>query len=329
MSSHLLLLTSIMEQTLYSDIIFLLCKFIGGEKDVVKFLSCNKYLHGLKNKIKFLSTIPVRCVYNLWYYDSFTNLKLSDKIYTHADLKTTDNIFTGCITHLPRNIKKLIVTNYEGSLDFIENSGLVSLFFTDSCKITTPKFPNTLQYLSWNINQIPFYTENIPKNLKKMSISNYQNESLVLPSSISTLVINSNCSFDHIETQGLKKLIINSDTKIFFELPEKLDELRINRYYYKFTFSKLPESLKYLVIGKYKENLAFTHLNFAYPVRIKTLVINRITFISSRSFPNIEKIFIKKNLTNVSVVPNIMNLLALTYLDYINSLNLGAEIVVT
>lgn len=314
-----------MEQTLCNDILFIICQFIDNEKNLIHFLSSCRYLNGFKNKIKINFLVPLEKIYNLPYYDNFTNIRLS---------KLT-NKFMKRIEHLPKNAKKLTVTDYMGSLHFIENSNLTHLYLLEKCSVGTKRlvFPTTLIHLSWHIEQVqhfPFFT--LPKSLVELDISNYKHKYLKIPNSVTKLVLGDNnkylykniiLSADHININD------TSSNIIFIELPRNLYKLEIKCD--NLHFLELPKNLHELVIDRHK-NLFFYYGQYYsltdYIINVKTLVLKKTVFLSPELFPNLIKILIDKTITDIYIYPFGPYASQITYLDYIKSLNFKAQIVV-
>lgn len=314
-------------EILCSDLVLLICKFIGTEKDVIQVLSTCKYLHGYKNKIIFNKYLPIEKAYRLSYYDSFTTLELSNIVQKkYMDQRNH------YIIHLPKNIKKLTVTNYEGPLDFIQNSGLTHLYLLRNCKVDLKnlKFPNTLQYLTWNIRYNKSYLEkNMPIGLKELSIDNMRCGSLVIPNSISTLIINEHCNIGHIELPKFLNILILYTKRIEkITFPEKINEIRIN---VDDNFLNFPDNFNTLVIDKYNGNSVFKNLpyhlgytNNKFTINIETLVLKRKTFFNT--LPKLKKILVDKEVLEERV-NTYGNYFSIKYNDYLQDTFPDVEII--
>lgn len=324
-----------MENILYNDIVLLVCKFIYNEKDIINFLSACKYLNDFKGKIIFNSYVLLEKVHHLWYYDNFTTIKLTNLVHKRISH----------ITHLPKNIQKLTITDYAGSLDFIENSILTHLYVLKNCNINTSKikFPHTLQYLTWNIKQKHrFPAENIKYPLKELNIANYRNKSLVVPASVKTFILNDYCCLKYIEMpQNFHEIIINWFDVKQFVFPNNLHKLHINCISY--FLPHLPNNLYQLTIGKNCDTDIDVYLSCNSPINIEVLILKSVADISCCTFTKLKKILIDEKLINASIytsktdnsvtgylfrkfLPRTDDTVEYKFPEYIQSLNLGVDI---
>lgn len=278
-----------MEQILCKDIVLDMCKFIENEKDIIHFLSTCKSLHGLKNQINYETQLPIEKINHLWYRDRFTYLVI--KIGKQTNQQCTQNLWSG--------IKKLVLMNYSGSTDFLGYSNITHLYLEKRCKIGTVNLtlPPKLVHLTWNIQQHQkFPTENLPLTLKELSVANYSYQELRIPESVTSLVIDKNCSFLTSKLpENLTELFLRSDRYII--LPKNLKTLYIDHSL--LNFPEINNTLYKLIIG---ENFSTTALGILLcPINIEILVLHTVVYTLSSQFPKLTKIFVKKNIINYDV----------------------------
>lgn len=307
-----------MEKFFYNDIVLLICKFIDNNKQKIQFLSSCKYLDKFKDKINYYSCIAIEKVYYLWYYDRFINLKITNNV---------SKIYSG-LKYLPSDIKKLTISNYSGDLDCIKYSKTLTHLYINGNMTSTEnlKFPPNLFHLSWNIeHNAEFPTKKMPSSLKELIISNYYSEELIVPESVTSLVINEKCTVTYIKLpKNLQKLVLKKHM-IITDYPSSLKELTIANY--GLTNLEVPESVTSLVINenceigliKYPKNLRELCINCgASSFQIIPGYIHQLT-IGERCHPLL--IAEDKDLFTLNISPpNRIKVLVLSNIVYINNI---------
>lgn len=253
-----------MEQIFCKDIVLLICDFVNNDKYIIYFLSTCKYFHKLKDKIKYRTRVPIEKINHLWYRDCFSDLVVKITKYKNK----------GCTEHLPRGTNKLVLMNHRGNLDCIANSNITHLYLELGCRISTKnlKLPSTLFHLTWNISKNQCFPSNVPSSLKELVVSNYNYQSLVIPDSITSLVIDKKCSTIFITLPNtLEKLVMRRDIQIY-HYPNSLRYLELDYDLY-WTPISIPCTLYQLTIGK---NCGFVNFmnKISSPVNIEVLVLH-------------------------------------------------------
>lgn len=199
-----------MDLTLCKDIILIICRYFDNDRDIVCLLSVNKNLNSYKNLVVYQSFVNSDKVIKLWYPNSFTNLKIFNKISYSIKINFS----------LPRleNIQKLTINKYRGKIDFIAKSRITHLYLLENCRIciNTLVFPDTLVHLTWKLlcqQDIPFHKFN--ENLSEICLFNYKYGGIQIPGTIKSLTINDCC----------RNIICGSDLK-------NLEKLYVDNYFY-------------------------------------------------------------------------------------------------
>lgn len=278
-----------MEQILYKDIILIICRFIGDEKDITYFLSVCKYLYKFKNEIYYSRSVEPNDIIYTSYYDRFTNLVISERI--HKLLKYNFKF--------PLNLRHLTITNYEGNLNFIRNTNITHLYLMENCKINTKKFilPPSLFHLTWKLERMQRFPFNsIPPTLKEICIGNYQYEFKKFPSTLVSIIIDKNNFFGvppYFFPENLKKLVLIGYGVNIFDLPKSIEEIHLVGCELK-TITNFPKNLLHLVLDK---TSGTGSLEMKLPLNLKTITITGNIKKLPKEYPvSFEKIRIKKKL---------------------------------
>lgn len=189
-----------MERIFCKNIVQHVCNFIEQRKDIIYFLSTCKYFHGLKNEINYGTFVNVQKIAHLPYRDRFINI-----IITH--IIDADK--------LSKNVKNLVLLNYRGDLDLSKYTSITYLVIGFGCKLRMKnlELPPNLYYLTLHMKYMQkFPWAKMPTTLKELVITDYKHKSLVIPKSVTSLVIGDNCVIKDIIFQspvGLRHLEID------------------------------------------------------------------------------------------------------------------------
>lgn len=103
---------------LIDDIVCHICNFLP---DAYKlgYLSTTQKMHQLKNRIKFNTKVPINKIFQLPYFDNFTNVMLRSediqkfpKCATHLELYTPINVIPPTVKKLTLKTNKIFNTNF-------------------------------------------------------------------------------------------------------------------------------------------------------------------------------------------------------------------------
>lgn len=281
-----------MEQILCKDIILIICWYIDNDRDKINFLSVCKFLHRFKNELEYNKMVPIKVVGHLWYFNSFTNIIIPEKIrYITNQMK------------LPPSLRKLTLSNFHGQLNFLKYLNITHLYITDNCRIDTYKLhlPDTLSHITWNINneQQHFPAKSIPSSVTEICLGNYALDFIKLPhpEMISSLIIEKGYKFSLrklITLPNLKKLVINSNDFIYGnKLPNTIEDLHLKGHCYFVAIDSLP-NLIYFTFGG--AGFLDLDLNLNLPPKLKVITVESVTNLPTYYPSGFEKIRIQKKL---------------------------------
>ncbi|XWV26816.1 hypothetical protein QJ857_gp0235 [Tupanvirus soda lake] len=238
-----------------NEIIMHLCSFINRDRDTNNFLSTCWRFYDLKSEILFKKRVELVDIWNLPYFDQFTNVvaegedlkhinqvrrQTKEKSARHSNRKPVKT--KPLNSPLPINLEKLELVKFQGYLGTWTRGilNLRCLILHKGCKITVKPgcLPSTLTHLTWEVNQ-PLKLGVLPEGLQVLKVDYYCYNSMALPSTLKSLAIGR--GFNYMNHIG----VIPPDM-----LPEGLEVLHLNSPI-RLNVSHLPKSLTKLIAGPY------------------------------------------------------------------------------
>ncbi|AGC02423.1 hypothetical protein H012_gp025 [Acanthamoeba polyphaga moumouvirus] len=217
---------------LCDDIILYICKFLTS-KEIIYFLSMNKFFNEFKNFIYYDEICDYELIKNLEYYPRFRkiiNVPDIDNISENIIYLCFNEKFNGTIKDkISKNIKHLgFPRNYDRNIYEHIPPNKINIYFSDNINITRKIPAWKVNYLSCNVvNQASYYNPNLKdacdfmiNNNDTISIFNNQNHIIVTCDLYGNAIPinNSNISLNNknINKDNINSFFINKDPSKFF-----------------------------------------------------------------------------------------------------------------
>ncbi|XWV25484.1 hypothetical protein QJ856_gp0275 [Tupanvirus deep ocean] len=238
-----------------NEILVQVCSFFNRDSDTNRFLSTCWRLYDLKSEMLFKKRVELVKVWNLPYFDQFTNIVADGEDLKHMNKVRRQNRTKAkqckrpskkpvesrpLDSLLPFNLEKLELDNFKGYLGTWTRglAHLKCLILHKGCKITVKPgcLPSTLTHLTWETNQ-ELKAGVLPVGLQVMKVDYYCYRSMVLPSTLKSLTIGRGFNWKH----HISRIPVGM-------LPEGMEVLHLNSKIW-FDLEALPKSLTKIVCG--------------------------------------------------------------------------------
>lgn len=229
--------------TLVQDIVVYITTFLK-DKNIINFLSACSHFHLLKDKITYQDIVNINKIYDLWYYNNFSNVNFkNDGIqfekfpkatkYINACFSVSDEKYIKFIPHTVTHLQFDIYEVYDPTI----RSYIPMFFFT---KDSIPKF---ITHLTFGDSFDEDIMGCIPNSVTHLTFGRYFNRSIkdCIPNSVTHL------TFGSYFNQDIKGCIPNSVTA-------SLTHLTFGSYFNQPIKDCIPNSV----------TASLTHLTFGY-----------------------------------------------------------------